>query len=262
MSDEIKSQEQQDLPGSSEGQAPEGLTKKERRELRHQEKMEVASDINRRKRVRSVGIWLAVAVVVGGSVWAFTKFGGAGSGGQTASLLGAVSADDWVRGTAEAKAVLVEYGDYQCPACAAYHPIVERLVEEFGDRIAFAYRHFPLRSIHRHADLAAQAAEAAGKQGKFWEMHAKLYENQLEWANTSGAREIIIGYAESLGLNRDQFLQDLDSREAKDRVEQDLASAKRLGLNSTPSFFLNGKRIDNPRTYDDFRNLINRSLAP
>ena len=262
MNDDIQPREPGDLLSSSEPQAPAGFTKKERRELRRQEKIEAATDTNRRRRMRSVGIWLAVAVVVGGSVWAFTKFGGAGSAGQTASLLEAVSADDWVRGRLEAGVVLVEYGDYQCPACAAYHPVVERLVGEFGDRIAFAYRHFPLRSIHRHADLAAQAAEAAGKQGKFWEMHAKLYENQRDWANTAGAREIFIGYAESLELNRDEFLRDLDSRETKDRVEQDLASAQRLGLSGTPSFFLNGKRIDNPRTYDDFRTLINRSLTP
>ncbi len=251
-----------DVQPQESKESREPLTKREPRELRRQEKIEAVVDASRRRRVRSAATWLAVLLVVGGSVWALVRFGGKNSGGQTASLIDAVSADDWVQGKADAAFALVEYGDYQCPACAAYHPIVERVVGEFGDRIAFAYRHFPLRSIHRNADLAAHAAEAAGKQKKFWEMHAKLYETQRNWADALNAREIFVGYGESLGLNREQFVRDLDSQDVKDRVDQDLASAHQAGLNSTPSFFWNGKKINTPRSYDDFRALINRDLNP
>ncbi len=248
--------------GSAFQEPQEQLTKKERRELRRQEKTEAASHSSRRRRVRSLGIWAVVALVVGGSIWTLIRFSGSGSGGQTANLLSAVSADDWVQGQADAKMVLVEYGDYQCPACAAYHPIVEQLLEEFGDQIAFVYRHFPLRSIHRNADLAAQAAEAAGKQGKFWEMHARLYENQRDWADKVAPRDIFEGYGDSLDLDREQFLRDLDSNGIKERVARDLAQANQMGLRGTPTFFWNGRQIANPSNYDAFRDLISRDLNP
>src|SRR3989338_2093696 len=106
--------------------------------------------------------------------------------------------NDWVKGNKEAKVTLIEYSDFQCPACGAYYPVVKQLNEEVGDKIVIAYRNFPLRQVHQNAQIAAQAAEAAGKQGKFWEIHDMLFENQKEWSSYVNAKEIFIKYAQSL----------------------------------------------------------------
>jgi len=171
-----------------------------------------------------------------------------------------LSADDWVQGNAESDVVLIEYGDFQCPACGAFHPIVSQLEDEFGDRVAFVYRHFPLRSIHPNAESAARATEAAGMQGKFWEMHNLLFERQTEWANQPGAIGIISEYAEELGLDLEQYEADMVSDEVADLVAEDLLSANRNGLNSTPTFVLNGQVIQTPRNVDQFRALLNDVL--
>jgi protein-disulfide isomerase len=132
-------------------------------------------------------------------------------------------------------------------------------VGEFGDKIAFVYRHFPL-PYHQQADLAARTAESAGKQNKFWEMTDLLFTNQTAWADKNDAREKFISYAQSLGLDLNRFESDLDSAELKKEVENDYLSGAAI-VNSTPTFFLNGKKIQNPRSYEEFRNLIIQTLS-
>lgn len=149
-----------------------------------------------------------------------------------------------LKGNLESEIKLIEYSDFQCPACSAAAPQVDALVEEYGDKFQFEFRHFPLRSIHPNAQLAAQAAEAAGIQGKFWEMHDKLFENQSEWSQSFNPERYFRSYAKELGLNVDRFRYDLDSDEVKDVVNLQFNEAMELGLPGTPSFVLNGEQID------------------
>ena len=172
-----------------------------------------------------------------------------------------ISSFDWVKGNKESKIILVEYSDFQCPACGIYYPIVNKLAEEFGDKIAIIYRHFPLKSIHRNAEAAALAAEAAGRQGKFWEMHNTLFDNQKEWSDKDNPIEYFIKYAGQIGLNInvDKFKADLSLQELKNKVKNDLAGAEENNLNSTPTFFLNGKKIQ-PRSYEEFKQIISDEI--
>jgi protein-disulfide isomerase len=148
-----------------------------------------------------------------------------------------VSARDHVQGPADAPVTLLEYGDYQCPYCGAAHPIVKALQRHLGDNLRFAFRHFPLATIHEYAEGAAEAAEAAGAQGKFWQMHDTLFENQpaLDF-------ESLVGYAEELGLDVERFAMDLENQVHAPRVREDFISGIRSGVNGTPTFFINGVR--------------------
>jgi len=150
-----------------------------------------------------------------------------------------VSASDHAAGPDDAPVTLVEYGDYECPYCGMAHPIVKRAQRELGNRLRFVFRNFPLAESHPHARLAAQAAEAAAAQGKFWEMHDMLFEHQdaLE-------AEDILGYAKSLGLDTAQFARDLEAGTYAKRVRDDFRSGVRSGVNGTPTFFVNGNRYD------------------
>jgi len=177
-------------------------------------------------------------------------------GKATASLAELFMPSDQVKGSTEASITIVEYSDFQCPACAAYYPIVKQLTSEYGDRVKFVYRHFPLSQIHANAERAAHAAEAAGIQGKFWEMHDMLFENQKVWAESSNPDELFIGYAVSLGIDQGVFEKALDSKEVKEKVTKDYLSGMRARINGTPTFFLNSKQIQNPRNYDEFKALI------
>lgn len=176
------------------------------------------------------------------------------AGGETGSVR-VISENDRVEGDRNTGIVLIEYSDFQCPACAAYFPVLKLLRRELGGKIAFVYRHFPL-SQHKNADLAARAAEAAGRQEKFWEMHDMIFEYQTEWAEQGNGRSIFIGYADALGLDRARFIADLDSKDIRDKVANDFAGGLGAGVNSTPTFFLNGKKIKNPQTHDEFKNII------
>ena len=146
-----------------------------------------------------------------------------------------------IKGNPEAEISLVKYSDFQCPACAQAYTALKQLEESFGEQFSFEYRHYPLRTIHPNAQLAAQAAEAAGVQGKFWEMHDMLFENQAEWSRSINPKKQFKNYAEDLGLNEDRFEFDLESDEVKAKVNQDADQAALLQLPGTPSFLVNGE---------------------
>lgn len=147
-------------------------------------------------------------------------------------------------GNLESDIRLVEYSDFQCPACKAAEPTVKSIVETFGDQMVLEYRHFPLSSIHPNAEAAAKAAEAAAIQGKFWEMHDTLFENQDAWAQSFNPEKYFIEYAEEIGLNVDRFRYDLDSQDVADRVNADAQEAQSLQLPGTPSFVYNGEIVE------------------
>ncbi len=170
-----------------------------------------------------------------------------------------VTSEDWVRGSASSTVTIVEYSDFQCPACGLYFPIVEELYTKYNTHYQFVYRHFPL-SQHLNAIPAAQAAEAAGIQGKFWEMYSMIFENQKSWENQSIPKPVFIDYANKLGLDVDKFATDYELPEIKAKIESHVKSGLKAGVNSTPTFYLNGKKI-NAQSYEQFKTLIDEATA-
>ena len=156
--------------------------------------------------------------------------------------------------------VLVEYSDFQCPACGAYYPFVKQLKSEFSDKLTVVYKHFPLKSIHKNADLAARAAEASLIQDKFWEVHNKLFETQKDWSSSSEALSFFTDYAVALGLDKEAFLRNIESSAVKDKVITDYREGISVGVRGTPTFFLNGKKINNPTSYDGFKSIIEEAI--
>lgn len=227
-------------------------------DARKQEKEAEKARASRVRSLRAVFTWGGVGAVIALSVWGMIVLGGNGGGGstQTAALLDAISSADRIQGNASSRVVLIEYGDYQCPACAFYEKFTSELVKEFKNEMVFVYRHFPLRNIHMNADLSARAAEAAGMQGAYWEMHTMLYKNQKAWERAGNAKEIFTRYATSLGIDTVQFARDIESAALKAKVQADYESGLRAEVNGTPTFFLNGKKIENPQSYAGFRTLI------
>lgn len=177
-----------------------------------------------------------------------------------------VTEKDHVRGTVGGKVTLVEFGDFQCPACLAYEPIVRQVTADNTGTLQVVFKHFPLTQIHQNALLAAKASEAAANQGKFWEMHDMLYDKQKEWSGALNVRDIFISYAASLGLNVNQFTEDLNNSAIHDKVVAEYKEGVNLGVQGTPTFFLNGKMIENPGSVEDFNKLIkeaaNAGLTP
>jgi protein-disulfide isomerase len=147
------------------------------------------------------------------------------------------------RGGANAKVTLEEYGDYQCPPCGALFPELKKLEKEYGDEMRFVFRHYPLQ-IHKHARTAAHAAEAAGLQGHFWEMHDIIYQNQAIWSPVEDARPLFIQYARDLKLDVDRFTRDMESPAVAARVTADYDRGSALGVTGTPALFLNGRQMN------------------
>ena len=156
-----------------------------------------------------------------------------------------VSDRDHRQGPDNAPLTLVEYGDYECPFCGEAFPIIKHVQEELGDALQFVFRNFPLTSAHPHAQQAAEAAESAGAQGKFWEMHDAIYENQYD-LTTDG----LIRIAAGVGVDEAALLRDLSSGKFEDRVYEDFMSGVRSGVNGTPAFFINGVRYDGSWDHD------------
>ncbi len=161
------------------------------------------------------------------------------TGWQPQLTLPVSPARDHIRGPAAAPVTLVEYGDYQCPYCAAAHAVVNAVHAHMGASLRFVFRHFPLTTIHPHAAEAAEAAEAAGAQGKFWPMHDTLYANQSRLE-----APFLLAYAEAIGVDTARVAADLAEHLHAARVREDFMSGVRSGVNGTPSFFINGVRYN------------------
>lgn len=154
-----------------------------------------------------------------------------------------------------------EYGDYQCPPCGLLHPVLKTLKGEYGGRIQIAFHHFPLTQLHNHALEASYAAAAAGLQGKFWEMHNILYENQSVWSQVGDFRPIVINFARQIGLDVPRFTRDMDGLQVVTIVSEDTRRATALGVNSTPTIFINDQLISNENlTVEGLRKEINQRL--
>ncbi len=219
-------------------------------------------------------IWfiaIFVAVVVVGLIILGVMSGGPGGSpsssmpaGFVATTVPAITASDWTEGSSTSKVTLIEYGDFECPACGAYYPIVKQLVATYGNRIYFAFRNFPLYNVHPDAGIAAQAAEAAGLQGKYWQMHDTLYVNQATWSNatpSSVVSQFFDGYATSIGLDVNKFNQDINSSQVINKIQADVTSGNTAQIDHTPTFFINQKQIPNPTSAADFQSVLDAALA-
>ena len=172
---------------------------------------------------------------------------------------------DHIKWSSDKKNLLIEYSDLQCPACKNAHNILKTIEAsgsadfEITKKVTFVFRHFPLSQIHDKANMAAYAAEAAGKQGKFWEMTDLLFDDQQTWEKSGNPQQdYFLNYAKELKLDVDQFKKDSDSTEVKNRVAEDLKDANQIGINSTPTFFLNGQKIE-VNSFDELKQVL-RSL--
>jgi protein-disulfide isomerase len=167
----------------------------------------------------------------------------------------AVSAGDHSAGPGNAPVTLVEYGDYECPHCGRAHPIVQEVRRRMGERLRFVFRNFPLEDAHPHAEHAAQSAEAAGVQGRFWDMHDLLFEHQRALTDAD-----LVGYAKRLGLDAERVRSELAAGTHAARVETDFQSGVRSGVNGTPTFFINGVRYDEPWDLESLLKALERAI--
>lgn len=204
----------------------------------------------------SKGFWLIIAaiIVIFGGILLFK-----GDKAEAPTDTSAVS--QHVVGQNAKGVTLMEYGDFQCVFCAGFHPLVKEVVAKYEKDIAFQFRNLPLSQNHKNAFASARAAEAASLQGKFWEMHDLLFQNQAAWGESDTALSIFEQYALQLGLNAEQFKIDFASSKVNDTINADLAEFKKTGEKmSTPTFFLNGRRIE-AKSLDDFSKLIDEEIA-
>jgi protein-disulfide isomerase len=242
--------------------APEQkLTKKQRKELRKIEWQKKAKIDQRNQQIKKYSIWAGAIAVIGLVILGLVMLvnSPAPSSSEKANVA-PITSRDITNGESKAKVTLIEYADFQCPACAAYHPIVNQVLEQFKGKIFYAYRIFPLTNIHKNAIISAQAAYAAKKQGKFFEMSDMLFNKQKEWESLQDPTETFTGYAKVLKLDSDKFKNDMSSSEAKKYVSDSEQEALSEGINSTPTFILNGNKITNPQNYDAFKKLIENEL--
>ncbi|MEK7638168.1 MAG: thioredoxin domain-containing protein [Patescibacteria group bacterium] len=238
------------------------MSRRERRETMRSQRGSNSLRQSPSRMLRRMLIWGGSLVAIGLIGWGMVELSkNAQLPVESGVLSVAVDAQDNMQGPADAEVTLTEYSDFQCPACAAFVPVIAKAFAEpeLKGKIRLAYRYFPL-SIHPNAQLASQAGQAAALQGKFWEMHDVLFEKQDIWSplSSKAARDAFVGYAQQLGLDTGRFLSDIDNAAVKDRVKTDVDSGTASDVNSTPSFFVNGVRMTHPQSYEEFKqNLIN-----
>jgi protein-disulfide isomerase len=213
------------------------------------------------------GILAGIAIVLGG-IFFFTNNHKASTPGSATGTL-----TNHVEGSGSTGVKLVEYGDFQCPACGSYYPLMKQVFDKYQSQIFYQWRNFPLFQIHQNAMAGARAAEAADMQGKYWQMFDKLFQennqyynaqqqgqNYPTWISSPTPLNQFTDYASELGLNTTKFKQDYASKTVNDRIQADLKEGNRLKVQSTPTFFLDGKQISNPTTLDAFSKVIDAEI--
>lgn len=215
---------------------------------------------------KRVALWGGALIVLGGLVlalaWSQSQSTKPQPSSDSAANVPAVTERDHVKGNAMATSVLIEYSDFQCPACKAYYPVVSKIADELGTKVQVAYRNYPLSQLHKNARTAASAAEAAGKQGKFWEMHDVLFINQEKWSESKDVKRDFSAYAKAIGLSVEQFTQDLSDKTLQEKIDADLSGGTAAGVQGTPTFFLNRKKLEStPPNYEQFKERIEESVG-
>lgn len=204
-------------------------------------------------------ILIAIVAIFAGLLF-FGKRDSTTSNGGNGNVQAALSENKTEEGSTGV--TLIEYGDFQCPACRQFFPVISQLKEEYKGKVTFQFRHFPLTEIHQNALISSRAAQAAALQDKFWEMHDLLYENQNAWSTSTNPTPIFEGYAQQIELDVAKFSEDMKSELVNNIVQADRNEAKRLGLSSTPSFILDGKKLEqNPTSLDEFKKVIDDAIS-
>lgn len=208
-------------------------------------------------------IGIAVAVIIGGVLLAIFANPQPEQPGAAVDQQALVRENNYMTGKKDAKVTIVEFGDYQCPACKAAFPEIKAVLEQFKDNpeVNFVFRNFPLDTIHPNAHISAEAAEAAGAQGKFWEMNELLYTRQSEWETNQAPLDIFVRYAQEIGLNVDEFKSAVQQRRYADIINTDYTDGQAVGVNSTPTFFINGVKQSKVLQRDELKALIDAELA-
>jgi protein-disulfide isomerase len=187
-----------------------------------------------------------------------------------ATTVPAITSADWSEGNPNAKVSFIEYGDFECPACGEYYPLVQQLVQNYSSTVQFVFRNFPLYTIHPFAGISAQAAEAAGLEGgtaKYWAMNGLLYTKQSEWSVNSALTpqqvlsQYLDGYAQSIGLDVNTFNTDINATSVMQKIQTDANSGTAAQIDHTPTFFINLKQIPNPTSLAGFESALNAALA-
>ena len=187
-----------------------------------------------------------------------------------ATVARANTSADWTEGNPNAKVSFVEYGDFECPACGEYYPVVQQLVQNYSSTVLFVFRNFPLYTIHPFAGISAQAAEAAGLEGgaaKYWAMNGLLYTKQSEWSVNSALTpqqvlsQYLDGYAQSIGLDVNTFNNDINATSVAQKIQADVNSGTAAQIDHTPTFFVNLKQIPNPTSAASFGAVLNAAIA-
>lgn len=225
-------------------------------------------------KTKRIFFWLAFIIVLGLIIWGVIASMKKGSSLPKVGTPAAISTTDHVRqygpsagasasaqGTSSMSAApvqLIEYSDFQCPACEAYYPVVSQVLASSTVPVTFVYRHFPLPQ-HANAKPAAYAAEAASLQGKFWEMYDLLFQNHTQWTELADPAPVFEGYAQRLGLNLPKFKADSASDAVHAIIDKALAEDNKLGLFQTPTFFVNGTMIQNPQSYAEFNSVLQKA---
>ena len=222
------------------------------------------------KRILPFLIILSVLGVALGSAWYLKRTSSAKPASPTVSApsqpapgLVAPGADPpHTMGPANAPVTLEEFGDFECPPCGQFHPVLKKMQEEFGDKLRVIFREYPLAAVHQHALSAASAAEAAGLQDKFWEMHHMLYDNQKTWHEQFDVRTTFEGFAKQIGIDVERFKRDLNGDLVARRITEDGKRARSLNVGGTPTVFMNGREMEFPIIIspDKFRDAINAEI--
>ncbi|KKS94708.1 MAG: Dsba oxidoreductase [Microgenomates group bacterium GW2011_GWC1_43_13] len=212
---------------------------------------------------------VTVAILIGG-IFLFTKDGDSSVSPQVVSnsllvpqnaiITSGFSNGTYLPASASASLTLVEFGDYECPACGVYSPFIKQLLIDFPGEINYVFRNYPLPQ-HKNAPISSYAVEAAGLQGKYWEMQERVYETQGVWSGLADPTGLFMGYAKDLNLDLNRFTSDIGSDTVKDKVDNDKKDGDLVGITETPTFYLNGKKIILAGSYDQLKKLVESALS-
>jgi protein-disulfide isomerase len=205
-------------------------------------------------------IILAVGVAAGAAVFLSRGSDQPASATSTAPVHADIKGGGHIRGPENGQLTLVEFGDYQCPSCGAYHPFVKEILSRYPEKLRLEFHHYPLISIHPNSMAASMAAEAAGEQGRYWDMHDALFEHQREWAENPNAESVFLALANRIGLDQNGFMQAMRSPKLQDRILQDVTRARDLQIDAVPTFFINGERVHINPSMEDFVQVIETHL--
>lgn len=215
---------------------------------------------------------IATCVLIIGGIYLFSNKNSLGSDNSSKTYDSSILVPDsayktsgiinnsYLAASSSANVTLVEFGDYVCPACGFYAPVVKKILTDYAGKITYVFRNYPL-SYHTNAPAASHAAEAAGIQGKFWEMHDALYSNQNSWSEASDPLPIFVGYAKDLGLDVNKFQSDMNLDSIKTKIKNDVSDGNRVNLTETPTFILNGKKIILTSNMNDLESEVSSAVG-